>query len=247
MKRTVFLLLSFVFVTLSASSAAPLKGDVNGDGAVDVADIATVIDIMAGKGGDTPEMQYYTTCPDANHPHLIDLGLPSGTMWACCNVGAGTPEESGDFFAWGETKPKDVYSLTNYTYFNFDTGYDFIGYDIAGTVYDAATANWSIFWQMPSTAQCMELAEECVSVWTTQNGINGRLFTGQNGGTLFLPAAGGVEGDGVVFNAGKYGYYWSSSFNSSGTAFDLYIRSDGIYSWNVNRDEGKTVRPVHQN
>ena len=230
-----------------AAEPESAAADLNVDGKVDVADIATVIVIMAGKGGDTPEEQYYTTCPDANHPHLIDLGLPSGTMWACCNVGAGTPEESGYFFAWGETKPKDVYSLSNYTYFSFDTGYDFIGYDIAGTAYDAATANWGIFWQKPSRAQVIELAEECVSVWTTQNGINGRLFTGQNGGTLFLPATGMVGGSGVVAGAGDKGEFWSSSFSSGGTAYDLYIYSGGNYSWSGNRNEGKTVRPVHQN
>ena len=52
----------------------------------------------------------YTTCPDNNHPHMIDLGLPSGTKWACCNVGASAPEDYGNYYAWGETQPKSVYN-----------------------------------------------------------------------------------------------------------------------------------------
>ncbi len=91
------------------------KGDVNDDTQVDVADIATVIDIMAGKKDDpepvTPEENAYTTCPDGNHPHMIDLGLPSGTKWACCNVGAGTPEEYGGYYTFDEAKTYNLPSL----------------------------------------------------------------------------------------------------------------------------------------
>lgn len=107
------------------------KGDVNDDTKVDVADIATVITIMAGKGEETPEEKAYTTCPDDHHPHLIDLGLPSGTKWACCNVGANTPEGYGNYYAWGETQTKDEYNWSNYIHCDgsMETCHD-IGSDI---------------------------------------------------------------------------------------------------------------------
>ena len=63
-------------------------------------------------GGDTPSEPYYDLCPDNNHPHMIDLCLPSGLKWACCNVGATEPFEKGGYFAWGETKGhKLVYAV----------------------------------------------------------------------------------------------------------------------------------------
>lgn len=125
-------------------------------------------DSSPGGGGGTT----ITGCPDNNHPHMIDLGLPSGTKWACCNVGANAPEEYGNYYAWGETQPKSVYgwSTYQYGYYNYDGDYSHlvnIGSDIAGTGYDAATANWGAPWRMPSKAQCDELINNTTSVWTT--------------------------------------------------------------------------------
>ena len=224
------------------------KGDVNDDQTVDVADIATIIDIMAGKGGDTePEEKVYTSCPDGNHPHIIDLGLPSGTKWACCNVGASKPEEYGTYYAWGETKTKEVYSWETYIHWDGseETCHN-IGSDIAGTKYDAATANWKAPWRMPTYEQCKELLDNCISEWTTQNDVNGRKFTGPNGGTIFLPAA-GVRWHSDLNEAGWGGDYWSSTLYESypsgacglgfGWAGELYMGSYGRYG-------GLTVRPV---
>ena len=197
--------------------------------------------------GETPS---YTTCPDANHPHLIDLGLPSGTKWACCNVGASAPEEYGDYYAWGETSPKSVYSWDTYLYgyYNDDGDYSHlvdIGSDIAGTQYDAATANWGSPWCMPSQAQIKELTESCTSTWTTQNDVKGRKFVGPNGGTVFLPAA-GYRWIGELYFAGSYGDYWSSTLYESGplNAYDLNFDSGGA-GWDYyDRRVGRTVRPV---
>ena len=75
----------------------------------------------------------YFSCSDSHHPHAIDLGLPSGTKWACCNVGATTPERYGGYYAWGETGEKTSYYESNYGYYNTSTGYADIGSDIAGT------------------------------------------------------------------------------------------------------------------
>ena len=224
------------------------KGDVNEDMQVDVADIATVIDIMAGKGGDTePEEKVYTSCPDSNHPHIIDLGLPSGTKWACCNVGASKPKDYGSYFAWGETTTKEVYNWTKYIHCDgsYNTCHD-LGTDIAGTQYDAATANWKAPWRMPTKEQCQELLEKCTSEWTTQNGVNGRKFTGPNGGTIFLPAAGG-RWDSDLYYAGSDGYYWSSTLDESRAynAWNLYFDSEEVYTYyGGNRYNGRSVRPV---
>jgi hypothetical protein len=203
------------------------------------------------------EQTAYLTCPDANHPHMIDLGLPSGTKWACCNVGASTPEQYGNYYAWGETQPKSVYNQVTYSYF---TGQDTdgdgwieqnfsvvnIGSDIAGTSYDAATANWGAPWRMPSLTQIMELLENTTSAWTTQNGVSGRKFTGSNGGIIFLSAA-GDRGNGELYFAGSSGYYWSSTLNESdpGRAYGLYFGSGyaNCYSFDY-RSRGQSVRPV---
>ena len=90
---------------ISFRGSSGMKGDVNEDKAVDVADIATIIDIMAGKGDDTqPEEKAYPTCSNLNHPHWIDLGLPSGTKWRCCNHGASKPEDYGDLYIFDEAQ-----------------------------------------------------------------------------------------------------------------------------------------------
>ncbi len=221
------------------------KGDVNDDQTVDVADIATIISIMAGKGGDTePDQKVYTSCPDGNHPHIIDLGLPSGTKWACCNVGASMPEEYGSYYAWGETKTKEVYSWETYIHCDGseETCHN-IGSDIAGTEYDAATANWKAPWRMPTRKQCRELLDNCTSEWTTQNDVKGRKFTGPNGGTIFLPAAGYVW-DGELCNVGSYSLYWSSTPFDENLASDLHFGSGYAYWSNFNRSSGHAVRPV---
>lgn len=192
----------------------------------------------------------YTTCPDNNHPHMIDLGLPSGTKWACCNVGASAPEDYGNYYAWGETQPKSVYNWDTYQYGYYNDDYDYshlvnIGSDIAGTRYDAATANWGTPCRMPTLVQCQELINNTTSVWTTQNGVDGRKFTGPNGGTVFLPAT-GIRWDGELRSAGSYGNYWSSALDESnpGFAYGLGFYSGSVYWGGDYRDHGQSVRPV---
>jgi len=222
------------------------KGDVNDDMQVDVADIATIIDIMAGKGGDTePEEKVCTSCPDGNHPHIIDLGLPSGTKWACCNVGASKPEEYGDYFAWGETEPKEVYNWETYIHCDGSqvTCHD-LGPDIAGTEYDAATANWKAPWRMPAKEQFQELIDNCTSEWTAQNDVKGRKFTGTNGGTIFLPATGNRWAS-ELYGVGSYGYYWPSTPYDESYAYYLYFYSgDAYWYYCIDRAGGQSVRPV---
>ena len=141
------------------------------------------------------------SCPDDNHPHIIDLGLPSSTKWACCNVGADKPEAYGGYYAWGETEEKSTYTEMTYQYctgedtdgdgyYDSNISYQSLGSDIANTEYDVAHVKWGGSWVMPSYDQQMELFSSCTYTWTSINGVSGEELTGPNGCTIFFPAAG---------------------------------------------------------
>lgn len=241
-----------ITMTVTASNYEPKVGDTETMPFTYVNGIFHIGEIyykkLDGTGGGTGggnDTNAYTSCPDANHPHMIDLGLPSGTKWACCNVGANTPEGYGNYYAWGETSPKSVYNWDSYQYGSSWDNVVNIGSDIAGTGYDAATSNWGSPWHMPTEAQCDELRTSCTSVWTTQNGLNGRKFTGPNGGTIFLPAA-GYRSDSSLGRAGVLGFYWSSVLyeSSLGGAWRLCFGSGAVNEDGGNRSCGLTVRPV---
>ncbi len=191
----------------------------------------------------------------------VDLGLPSGTRWATCNVGTTVPEGYGDYFAWGETTTKTTYNWSTYIYCNGsnstltkycnNSSYGNNGFTDNLTTLeasdDAAAANWGTGWRMPTREEMNELYSNCTHEWTTQNGVNGRLFTGPNGNSIFLPAA-GRRVDSDLGYAGSCGYYMSSSLFSSGTdyAWSLYFNSDG-YDMGIScRYYGLTVRAVCQ-
>lgn len=179
---------------------------------------------------------------------MIDLGLPSGTKWACCNVGAQKPEDYGGYYAWGETSEKNTYNLSTYIHCDGSSAtFHNIGKDIAGTQYDAATANWGSPWMMPTKEQMKELVNNCTSEWTTQNGVKGKKFTGPNGASIFLPAAGYRLNDDL--NYAGAGYYWSSTLSESnkGYACDLYVISGYVGAVIDYRYNGQSVRPVRKN
>ena len=178
----------------------------------------------------------------------VDLGLPSGTLWATCNVGAYSPEEYGDYFAWGETMPKDVYNWDTYQYGDGNTFTKYTGSDGLTTLLpedDAATANWGPDWRMPTKEEWLELYNNTTVTWTTQNGVNGRLFTASNGNSLFLPAVGYRFINGFV-DAGSWGYFCSSSLDtdSPGNVWNLSCGSGGCSMTCINRCYGLSVRPV---
>lgn len=167
----------------------------------------------------------------------VDLGLPSGIKWATCNVGATTSEAYGDYFAWGETSTKSTYTEDNYTYSSNPT--------TLPSSADAATANWGTGWRMPTQTEMQELIDNCTVTWTTQNGVNGRLFTGPNGNSIFLLAA-GCRHDGDLDNASSRGYYWLSSLstNYSRYAFNFIFDSGNCDLYIGSRVNGLSVRPV---
>jgi uncharacterized repeat protein (TIGR02543 family) len=186
----------------------------------------------------------------------IDLGLPSGTLWATMNVGATSPEDYGDYLAWGETQPKFYYNWSNYKWCNGSstTQTKYCTSSSYGTVDnkttldladDAANANWGGNWRMPTIAEQNELRNTSYTTWTwtTLNGVNGYKVTSKiNGNSIFLPAAGCRYGSSLD-GAGSYGYFWSRSLNTDDSegAYGLGFSSGsrGYY-----RDYGRSVRPV---
>ena len=192
-----------------------------------------------------------------NGYEYIDLGL--SVKWATCNVGATKPEDYGDYFAWGETQPKDYYDWSTYKWCrgseNTHTKYCTNSY--YGTVDnktvldlsdDAARANWGGSWRMPTTEEQQELINNCSWIWTNQNGVTGYKVVSYNGNSIFLPAAGYCN-DSSLFNVGSYGYYWSSSLNTAnpyGACYSLLKSSNVNYFGSFRRCYGVSVRPVCQ-
>ena len=188
----------------------------------------------------------------------VDLGLPSGTLWATCNVGANAPEEYGDYFAWGETETKSTYSWDNYKYGDYE---EFTKYSIRSNdgyngfvdnrttlerSDDVAYQKWGSDWCMPTREQFEELHEECTWTWTSRGGNNGYEVKSPNGNTIFLPAA-GSRGAEELSEAGSYGEYLSSSLRSNWSidAKILRFNSDGVYTNDDNvRYCGNSVRAV---
>lgn len=195
-----------------------------------------------------------------NNHEYVDLGLPSGLKWATCNVGANSPEEYGDYFAWGETEPKEEYSCPykygtdddplTITKYCSDSDYGKDGFTDNKTVLDpeddAATANLGGAWRMPTYDEMDELKTKCTWTWTTQNGVEGSTVTGPNGNSIFLPAAGYMYKGELVY-AGEEGYYWSSSLRSGfkESSYHVYFYSNSQDYYNSSRrDDGQTIRPV---
>ena len=167
-----------------------------------------------------------TTSGIENGHEWVDLGL--SVKWATCNVGADSPEEDGDYFAWGEVRPKaGKYGTPEYTGDN----YKFYKYSLFGKLTvlkyfdgieqlalcdDAANAQWGKGWRMPTIEEFIELIENCTMEWKKVNGVKGRLFTSKvNGNSIFLPPVGMCKvewGESVPYSeSGDCGYYWSSS------------------------------------
>ena len=199
--------------------------------------------------------------PNVESHEYVDLGLPSGTLWATCNIGADNPEEYGDYFAWGETEPKASYDSSNYK-FNRGSGkmtkYCTIsGFGSNGMTDDltelepkddAATANWGNDWQMPSKAQMEELLNPAFTTteWTCMNDFNGMKFISKkNGNWIFFPAGGYVEGS-SRYREGLFGSFWSCSLyeNSPNDAYDYAITYNGTFWGRDRRYMGEMVRPV---
>lgn len=222
--------------------------DVNGDGFITSTDITILYDILMNNPSTDIEYDY------------VDLGLPSGTLWATMNIGASSPEDNGYYFAWGETQPKESYDLSTYQWCNGTTktitkyctkiSYGYNGFVDNKTELDpeddAATVNWGPEWRMPTIEQMQELKDNCSSEWTTRNGVYGRLLTSNhNGVTLFFPAAGYYYGSDLI-GGEVYGNYWSRMLNTSSPDYAFYMtfKSDYLAFGICPRQYGFSVRAV---
>lgn len=236
MKKT----LSILALTLAATAAkAQYHYDANNDGVVNGTDITLIANYVLSSGTDAASQA--GLCPDANHPHEIDMGVAG--KWACCNVGANTPFQSGNFYAWGEKEAKSEYS-DNYAYYH-DGSYDDLG-DISGNdAYDVAAVKWTGTWKLPTQACLNSLLSNCFFEATTMEGVAGILLTAQNGNRIFLPAAGYRFGTGS-FGEGSYTGIWSSTPDPSNVTYsiglDFYNGTSNIGG--SNRMVGIPVRPV---
>ena len=178
-------------------------------------------DINNPGGGDTPGGGGGTETAE-----WVDLGLPSGLLWAECNLGATKPEEYGDYYAWGETSTKEVYTGETYKYCTavdeegwvktlskYNTDSEYGTPDNLTTLQpsdDVATQKLGNGARMPTETEWCELLANTNSEWTSENGVYGRKLTASNGKSLFFPAAGGRYGSELLY-AGEHGFYWSSS------------------------------------
>ena len=279
MKKIQLLLLSLLLVLpMNGYAQQALYGDVNGDNEVNIADVNAVVGIILDGNG-------FTAAADVNgdgeiniadiyaviniiltgqtiveDQDWVDLGLPSGTIWATRNVGASSPEDYGDYFAWGETEPKDYYDWSTYKWCNgsyytltkycTSSGKGYNGFVDNKTELDpsddAACAHYP-GGRMPSLKQIIELRDKCTYQWTQRNGVNGGLVTGPNGNTMFLPAA-GFRWDGSLSSAASMGCYWSRTLTSHLPDY-AYGHAFGSNYWGdwfnyYRRNDGRSVRAV---
>ena len=226
-------------------------------------EIQGVIPVIVGGGIDAE--------PDTHE--YVDLGLPSGTIWATCNIGANSPEEDGLYFAWGETQGYTSGQVGTDKYFAWvgdNADYKYGTYDFSDrenygmTKYnktdgltvledkdDAATVNWGSDWRMPTKEEFEELTANTEYEWTEIDGVQGGKFTSTVSGYtdkfLFFPAVGGA-GNGEVIGAGGYGNYWSVSLGGEGVvnAWRLYFTGGRCEMLSNYRNFGFSVRRVRK-
>jgi len=247
------------------------NADVNGDGDITVTDVTKLVGtILEGNGGNGSGIgdtsQAYLTCPNDHHPHMIDLGLPSGTLWACCNVGASNPEEHGKYYAYGEIEDKENYTDVTYIYSSgvdtygegwYNPSYPIdlldLGSNIAGTKYDVAHVKWGGKWQIPTIDQLMELADHsnfnCRVTWS-EDREGAWIISNRNEGKIYLPAAGMKQVtytyyEGCLYRSGTPEYKNSPSGPDIPCLRFTYDDSYPKFGyWNYKRPQGFPVRPV---
>lgn len=172
----------------------------------------------------------------------VDIGL--SVFWSAYNLGTSTPEEYGEYYAWGETQPKDSYSRDNYLYFDQTMKrYIDIGNDISGTQYDAVHVNIGNGWRMPSKSEIKELLDKCNWEWVRIGNSNGYKITGPNGNSIFLPAA-GYRLHNFLSKENEWTEYWSSSNDYNGQAYMLVENGHNPTIIPFNKEDGNTIRPV---
>lgn len=246
----------------SNESIAPVRS-----GRVDAYDYGTAI--ITCEAADGSGVKATCTIYIVDFDTYVDLGLPSGTLWATCNIGATSPEDYGDYFAWGETEGyndgKTTFNWSTYkwckgsdntqTKYCTKSSYGYNGFTDDKTELDleddAAYVNWGLDWRMPSIEQFSELINSSYTTteWTAQNGVNGRKITSKtNGNSIFLPAA-GYRYYSSLYNGGSNGYYWSRTLHSDRPNYAWALDFDSSFNGagtGYYRYDGLSVRPVRR-
>lgn len=206
-------------------------------------------------------VQFVTSFQNVEREY-IDLGLPSGTLWATSNIGADSPNEYGDYYAWGETNTKNDYSWGTYKYcdgtvysitkYCVDNSYGRVDYKIElEPEDDAATVLWGKDWQMPSWEQMDELINGNYTTIThlERNGTFGRLITSRNNGkSIFIPGSGYRHGS-SLHGIDSIGYYWTRTLGASYDGRAMFFQSEkiGEGTWTGgNRLCGRSIRAVRK-
>lgn len=198
----------FLCMGMMSVNAQTFHYDVNNDGDVNINDAVLVVN------------QILNARPTGE---AIDLGLPSGTKWANCNVGAMKPEEHGDYYAWGETEVKESYPQDDY--FNdwrINSQIEEFSSCISGTQYDVAHVKWGGNWRMPTEDDIDELIMFCSKERTVINGVEGWSFTGPNGNSIFIPLSGQFIESSVSYLE-RGGYIWSGTPNTNSSSYSSAI------------------------
>lgn len=171
---------------------------------------------------------------------VVDLGLPSGTLWATCNLGTNNPSDFGSYYMWGSV---DTVGRRHHK----DIGYFISSLNIIGTSYDAASLSLGRHWRLPSEIQIVELIDNCKWLWTNIEGKNGYEITGPNGRTLFLPVAGCVLLEGYK-NGNQFGYYWIGERHSTDSkcAKELVIGLNQVNVESGKQYVGRSIRPIYE-
>lgn len=209
---------------------------------------------QSGKGdesGDKGSEDKDPVTTKVNGHDFVDLGLPSGLLWAATNLGATSTTEYGSYFAWGETTAKTSFSWENYKWCNGDedhiTKYGTDGKSVLDAADDAATAQWGEPCRIATKEEFKELGDNCTAQFTTYKGVYGCKVTSKtNGNFIFLPAAGLYNDEGLLTD-GSRSYYWSATADSD-MPEDAYVAySTGNIAFSSNtlaRFGGLPVRPV---
>ena len=228
--------------TVTWTSSAPETVSVDENGTLEsISAGSATITVTTTNGGKTAEC-VVTVVPEINGHEYVDLGL--SVKWATCNIGAENPWDYGDYFAWGETEPKDEYLPENSVTYEVEMP------DISGAPeYDAAQAGWGSTWRMPTGTEMNGLINECDWEWTTEHKIYGYMITGPNGNSIFMPAGGWIYAT-MPYYEGSFGCYWTSTPNDESDFQNAYYltfyRSSYGYAGERDRYNGYNIRPVSE-